>query len=392
MPRWKQRTGRPFPTAPWDALVECIDAVFKSWNNERAVTYRRQNDIRGLLGTAVNVQSMFPSEISGILFTQDPNDLAAEQMIIEASYGLGEAVVSGDVTPDRFVVERGDASSFETVIGRKTGMVAALGDSGGRDPNAVSLTPDQVQELCGIGLKVEEYFGRPMDIEWGWADGAFALLQSRPIRGLDVAADVEEGRLEEIERLRSMTDGGKRVWVAHNLGETLRAPTPLTWDIISHFMSGSGGFGLLYKDLGYKLSKEVCERGFLDLICGRIYADPDRVAQLFWEGVPMTYDLDEVLRDKNLLDGAPTKFEADKVDGRTLLRLPGMVWSMIRSSRITRKARSAARDTFQNRALPPYLEYVREEKARDLASLGTVLRTIRVNRRARRHDGAPVAG
>lgn len=69
--------------------------------------------------------------------------------------------------------------------------------------------------------------------------------------------------------------------MTHNLRETLRAPTPLTWDIVRNFMSGSGGFGLMYQDFGYRPSAEVCEHGFLELICGRIYADPERLSQLF---------------------------------------------------------------------------------------------------------------
>jgi len=88
---YQRLTGRTFPATPWEALTQCINAVFESWFSQRAVEYRRHNDIRGLTGTAVNVQMMFPSEVSGIVFTQDPNDLIANRMIVEASYGLGEA-------------------------------------------------------------------------------------------------------------------------------------------------------------------------------------------------------------------------------------------------------------------------------------------------------------
>ena len=168
-----------------------------------------------------------------------------------------------------------------------------------------------------------------MDIEWGWAEGRFALLQCRPIRGLDIARDIEAGRLEEIERLGRLAGSQRRVWVAHNPGRTLRAPTPLTWDVARCFMSGDGGFGRLYQDLGYRPSPLVCREGFLELIGGRIYTDPDRVAQLFWGDSPMDYDLDALLQDNRLLEQAPGRFDPDKVDGRFLLRLPGMVGSML---------------------------------------------------------------
>ncbi len=85
----RERLGRPIPTDPRAILRECIDAVFASWNNERAIDYRRRNGIRGLSGTAVNVQMMWPSEVSGIVFTQDPSGMTRDRMIVEASYGLG---------------------------------------------------------------------------------------------------------------------------------------------------------------------------------------------------------------------------------------------------------------------------------------------------------------
>jgi len=320
---YEEHTGRSFPVEPWKLLTECIDAVFRSWNSQRAVAYRRHHDIRGLDGTAVNVQAMFPSQVSGILFTQDPNDLPAEQMVLESSYGLGEAVVSGEVTPDRFLVRRHDLQLLRSIAGDKRYAISAVGDGAARAADQVSLSADQVAEMCRLGLQVESKFGAPMDIEWGWAEGKFSLLQCRPIRGLDVARDMEAGRQAEIDRLRSASADHRRIWVQHNLAETLRAPTPLTWDIVRHFMSGDGGFGQLYQDLGYRPSAEVCTGGFLELIGQRVYADPERVAQLFWGRGPMAYDLDALKQAPGLLDRAPTKFDADKADGTFFLRLEG---------------------------------------------------------------------
>lgn len=366
---YQKRTGRTFPTQPWDALAQCIDAVFESWRSERAIAYRRRNDIRGLLGTAVNVQMMFPSEVSGIVFTHDPNDLAAGRMVIEASYGLGESVVSGEVTPDRFTISRGDLS-VQAELGRKHSYVPALGARCDFDPDAACLTGGQVRELAELAMKVEAHFGHPVDIEFGWAEGRFALLQSRGIRGLEVSGDVEVGRREEIERLRAMSsDGRRRCWVVHNLAETLRAPTPLTWDVVRRFVSGAGGFGRLYRDLGYRPSPRVCAEGFLELICGRIYADPQRLAELFWDGLPLTYDVEKLLEDPSLLDAAPTKFDANRADGRFLRHLPANLAGMVRSGRRMKLARAVARRRFEQEVLPPYLEYIRQKRQEDLAAL-----------------------
>jgi len=368
---YAERAGKAFPQTPWETLVACIDAVFNSWNNDRAVTYRREHDVRGCDGTAVNVQSMFASQVSGIVFTTNPNDLAAEEMIIESAYGLGEAVVSGDVHPDHFLVDRKDLSIRKRTLGHKQQVVSAMGDVARRDADAASLTDEQIVELARMAVKVEEFFGRPMDIEFGWADGEFSLLQARAIRGLEVAEDVEIGRLEEIHRLRELANGKRKVWVLHNLNETLPAPTPLTWDIIRHFMSGDGGFGQMYKDFGYRPSARVCREGFLELICGRIYADPVRAADLFWDGMPLTYDVDQVARDPKALDTAPTRFDPNKATGRFFLSLPRLVRNMLRCSRLMKQLRRRTVERFENQILPPYLAWVRAKRDEDLAGMST---------------------
>ena len=366
------RTDRAFPATPWEALIQCIEAVFGSWNNERAITYRREHDVRGCNGTAVTVQSMFPSEVSGIVFTMNPNNIDANEIIIESAYGLGEAVVSGDVHPDSFAVNRKTIAIGRRVIGHKTHMVTALGDkSAAHDPDAPSLTDGQIQELARICLDIEKFFGKPMDIEFGRANGKFAMLQSRPIRGLDVLEDVEVGRKEEIHRLREQAGPHRRVWVTHNLGETLPAPTPLTWDIVSEFMSGDGGFGRMYKDLGYQPSDEVCREGFLELIAGRIYADPERAAKLFWDGMPLCYDLDAVAKDPKVMDAAPAKFDPARADGKFLVSLPRLVRRMLKCSKNMKAFRKVVVDRFEREILPPYLAWVATKRRQELDKFST---------------------
>ncbi|MBM4032309.1 MAG: hypothetical protein FJ291_11035 [Planctomycetes bacterium] len=354
----EQQAGRPFPTEPWDALDQAINAVFASWNSERAVTYRKHHDIRGVAGTAVNVQAMFPSERAGVLFTANPNNFKAGEMVLEASWGLGEAVVSGSVTPDIYIIDAASLAMKREVPGHRPG-------------NEPALTPAQVREIAEVGKKVEAYFGYPCDVEWGIAEGRVALLQSRAIRGLDVLEDMEEGRQEEIERLREQAAGQRVVWVAHNLAETLPAPTPLTWDIIRHFMSGDGGFGLMYRDFGYRPSAEVRSKGFLELICGRTYVDPRRAAGLFWDGMPLEYDAAEVAHDPSLLEQVPKKLNMQKADQGFFLRLPRLVWAMIRSARIMRKARARALAAFDEDALPRLRAYLDEARRLDLTALPT---------------------
>ena len=365
-------TSKPFPRTPWDALRECVNAVFESWNNERADIYRKAHDLEHLEGTAVNIQSMFPSWVSGIAFTANPAHPTAEEIVIECAYGLGESVVSGGVTPDRIVLDHGSLRVKEQVLGCKDQVIAALGSEGAAavDPDAACLSDAQIDELSKIIVNVEKYFGFPVDIEWGLAGGKFALLQSRPIRGLDVARDVEAGRKEEVARLKALVGPKGKVWLIHNLAETLPTPTPLTWDILRKFMSGNGGFGRIYLDLGYRPSQEVREEGFLELICGRIFADADRAADLFWDGMPYRYDHKEVLANPRLLESAPTKFEASKADGQFLLRLPATLHGMFRVWWRTKKARRLAAENFERR-VPAFTAYVKEKRAQDLTRMPT---------------------
>ncbi|MCC5850945.1 MAG: hypothetical protein JJU29_22885 [Verrucomicrobia bacterium] len=367
--QFKELTDTSFPTDPMDALRACINAVFASWNSERAQAYRTHHGLTTLVGTAVNVQTMWPSQVSGIAFTQDPNDVEAERLVIESAFGLGEAVVSGEVTPDLFHVNRDDREITRSDIGFKRDVCPALGNPPVEDPEAPSLTEAQLQELVSISLKLEEWTGHPLDIEWGLVDGQFALLQSRPIQGLEAAKAVEPLRQAEIDRLRKRAGKERKLWVTHNLDETLRFPTPMTWDVVSHFMSGAGGFGLLYQNLGYRPSAEVCTEGFLDLIGGRIYADPERLSGLFFDGLPMRYNLDEIMRDRTVMDSAPTQFDPSSSDERFLANLPRNLAAMRRTAKAMKLGRDNAANVYQCKVLPEFMSFVAAARAMDLRSM-----------------------
>lgn len=366
------RTDQSFPATPWTALEQSIEAVFRSWNNVRASTYRREHDLRGCNGTAVTVQVMFPSQVSGIVFTMNPNHLDANELIVESSYGLGEGVVSGDVHPDSFTLDRQTLVIHRRVIGHKVHRIAAFGDdSHAHNPDAPSLTDAQVQELSRMALDIEASFDKPMDIEFGHAEGQFAILQLRPMSGLDVLEDVEVGRKKELYRLRELAGTHRRVWVAHNLGETLPAPTPLTWDIVRSFMRGDGGFGHMYRDLGYRPCPDVGRHGFLELIGGRIYTDPGRAAKLFWSSMPLCYDLDAVAKNPRLLESAPTTFDPFRVNLKLVTELPRLVVRMLWCSRKMRKLRKIVVSRYEQEILPAYVKWVMAKRAEDLRKLNT---------------------
>ncbi len=408
---YAEHAGRPFPTEPWEQLRQAIDAVFESWNHERAVLFRRRNGIEGLLGTAVTVQAMCPSEISGVLFTANPVNpqlqQLGDQLVIESSYGLGEAVVLGKVTPDRFVLHKQTLEVIERAIAKKQHVVlaAALGDAGGeprRAANEASLDDDQVTALARLGLQVEAHFRHPCDIEWAWAEGRFWLLQARPIRqwavgggqasgfrlrasGEDTSASfvlpgawslepeaslsTAQVRQEEIAALRAKAEPGGTVWARYNLAEVLPAPTPMTWAIVRRFMSGRGGFGLMYRDLGFDPEPIIDEEGFIDLVCGRPYVNLSREPRLFFRDFPYGHSFAALKANPEKgMYPQPTVLP-ERTSGRFWLRLPVIFWKMLRAhSRMKRDSATCA-EHLRKETFPRFAEEVRAEPLTDLTRL-----------------------
>mgnify|MGYP002817841741 CR=1 FL=1 len=175
-----------------------VEAVRKCWASlwtAQAMSYRHQNGIpQDSVVMAVVVQIMVPSEVSGILFTANPATGERSELIVNASFGLGEAVVGGQVTPDTFIVNRKDLSLKEQVLGPKSQQIVYDGDQGvqlvdvtAADRAVPSLSEDQLRELTSTALEIEAlYQGAPQDIEWAFCDGKLHLLQSRPITNLPV--------------------------------------------------------------------------------------------------------------------------------------------------------------------------------------------------------------
>jgi pyruvate,water dikinase len=150
------------------------------------------------------------------------------------------------------------------------------------------------------------------------------------------------------------------------------------------FMSGNGGFGVMYQDFGYRPSQRVRDEGFLELICGRIYVDADRAAEVFWEGLPFKYDHQAVLADPRILEAAPTEFDATRADEKFLMRLPGTLRAVWRCWRTMKRARRDALHEFEDMALPPYLAYVEQQRGRDLTKLSTAEVVAELGSRVRR--------
>lgn len=177
-------------------VVEAVQRCWASLFEARAIFYREQAGWGHLdVDLAVPVQRMVQSESSGVMFTVDPITNDSNKVVIEAAFGLGEAVVGGLVSPDHFEVDKAAGQILERQIFTQDRRLVRSPD-GAVDPehgsnvwqqlsesegSAPKLSDQQVLELSAVGERIESHYGSPQDIEWGWADDQFYLLQTRPI-------------------------------------------------------------------------------------------------------------------------------------------------------------------------------------------------------------------
>ncbi|KAB5550005.1 Pyruvate, water dikinase [Coniochaeta sp. 2T2.1] len=186
-----------------DGLIDAVRDCWASLWTSRATAYRHRNGFSHTEAQlAVVIQYMVSSAVSGVMFTGNPVTTATDEIMINASWGLGESVVSGIVTPDTFVLKVADDLHVrDRVLGPKEVTIRrdpqkSLGAVTEPTPEAeqakYTLSDKQAIELSRLGLRVQEYYdGFPQDIEWGYEDGGFQLLQSRPITGVEFSWDAD---------------------------------------------------------------------------------------------------------------------------------------------------------------------------------------------------------
>jgi pyruvate,water dikinase len=173
-----------------ESLLEAMLYCWSSLWTARAIGYRSRNNIpQAEISLAVVVQKMIPSESSGILFTANPLTGLRTESVIDATLGLGEALVAGHVEPDHYVVDQNERVIISKSLGSK--KIAMHGKSDGGvlteeiEAQKTQALPDkEILSLVDLGGKVTDLFKFPQDIEWGYSNGDLVLLQSRPITSL----------------------------------------------------------------------------------------------------------------------------------------------------------------------------------------------------------------
>jgi phosphoenolpyruvate synthase/pyruvate phosphate dikinase len=215
-----------------ETILRHISKCWASLFTERAVMYRLQNGFdHRKVELAVVVQQMVFPQASGIMFTADPLTSNRKVVSIDASFGLGEALVSGLVNADVYKVRNG--ALIDKKLSAKKLAVYAVKE-GGTQEHAIeperqsrpALTDEQILELARLGRTIEAHFGRPQDIEWCLVDGAFHIVQSRPITTLypiPEAPDQENRVYISVGHQQMMTDAMKPLGLSFFL-LTTRAP------------------------------------------------------------------------------------------------------------------------------------------------------------------------
>ena len=225
---------------------DVVDAVRRCWSSlfgARTIFYRAKRGFgQADMDIAVVVQRQILAKRAGVMFTIDPASGAEDRLVIEGAFGLGEAVVSGSVSPDRYIVEKDTLTILAREVRRKELVIEPLADGGtvtrelGRDEAMRPvLSDDEVREVAGLGRRIEEHYRSPQDTEWCFdPDGRAWMLQSRPVtsaggvaapathegrvlvRGLGAAPGAASGRVRIVASLEAapkLADG--EILVAH---------------------------------------------------------------------------------------------------------------------------------------------------------------------------------
>jgi rifampicin phosphotransferase len=249
-----------------DAVLDAVRRCWASLWTDRAVSYRATNEIdHRCVELAVVIQHMVDSQVAGVLFTANPVTGRRREAVVDACTGLGEAVVSGAVNPDHFVVDTATGEILERRLGDKKLAIHSLAGGGTEQvildhgAHEACLSDEQLRALAALGDKVEEHYGSPQDTEWAVdADGRLWLTQARPITTLYPLADSP-----------SRSTHGRSVYLCATVAQGLYRPiTPM--GLAGFRLIGTGAarlFGVSVTDplAGPPVFSDAGQRLFIDI-------------------------------------------------------------------------------------------------------------------------------
>ncbi len=181
------------------AVQKCWASLFEP----RAIYYRAQHGFDHLkVGIAVPVQKMVVSQTSGVMFTLEPVTSDTGKIVIEAIFGLGEGLVSGEITPDLYILDKKEMTIISKRISRQKQKIVRNSEGNSQEPNAWRPVPEPIQEqqklpdedivrLARLGKQIEDHYQFPQDIEWAKEDGQLYIVQTRPVTTIKETAEAE---------------------------------------------------------------------------------------------------------------------------------------------------------------------------------------------------------
>jgi len=358
----------------------CIELVKRCWASlwtERAFDYRTQNGFdHDSAAMAVLVQQLVAADAAGVVFTADPVSGSRDHIVIEACWGLGEALVSGRVTPDRFVIDRKRLRVLDRVVSHKSheSYVSHDRETAEREVPASRADkpsiPDAVaQRVARLALKVEQVFGTPQDIEWALSRSRLFLLQSRPITTLGKP----HCRTATAEA-RSWED--RQVWSNTNAAEVLPGVlTPLVWSTVGEFI------GDLLGGVIARIGISFGENPFIGEVAGRVYTNLNTFTGMV-RRMPFASRMGQaqMFGGQNLKPEDRAKLELGAEDLpdikvsplKTLFKLPGfLLWISRHGPGRGRKWITTALTTYEKKPRPDLTQFSEAElSAKTVATLG----------------------
>jgi hypothetical protein len=353
-------------------LILYIKKCWASLWTARAISYRHDRGFdhaRVLL--AVIVQRMIPFDCAGVLFTEDPVDGKENRVLIQASRGLGEAVVLGNVSADEYVVAK-DTGNIITKKTAERSIGATIADRDFEEKQVPGIAGDnhclpdaQILQLAEIGKKIEQSFGLSQDVEWGILGEDIYILQSRPITSLIRRMGETIEKEKQVLRKSAL----KTVWSDMMVSEIVSYPKPLSSELIKEFLSKKGALGIFYeKELafGRPFSGPV-----LYFICGRPYFNRTELINPYaFLGLPLLPFDDQKARKDPAVANSPypqldlsfygLKFVLYML--RVLLLLPYSLYKLLTRLYWIKKLSERYHKEFSDSILPAYLVYIDQLK------------------------------
>jgi pyruvate,water dikinase len=230
------------------SLLSAVKQCWASMWTTRVTSYRYNKKFdNDAIGIAVVVQIMVEAEVAGVMFVGNPMNTRADEIVINASWGLGESVVSGSITPDEYIVDKGSFNIKRRLLGSKEHRVIRDIERGNgtlTEPvtenlqEKYTLSDEQIIQLAEMGKKVTFYYDDlPQDIEWAFANGSFYLLQSRPVTGVEFTWE------ENLDLWPSLPEEEDAIWTRKAADEWWTgAITPLFWSVRGRWLrDGAAG-------------------------------------------------------------------------------------------------------------------------------------------------------